>query len=357
MSKENKGGSKSRGGVDLPKEQGSGISEEPEQVGVATDQGAHVDDADDNGRPPFGTATVDDPISLYLKEIGQTPLLTAEEEVTLAGRIEAGQIAQEELNRDGRAPKERAELERIVQDGLGAHQHLVRANSRLVVSLARRYIDRGLPFLDLIQEGNVGLVRAANKFNYRRGTRFSTHARWWIRQAVTRAIANQSHTIRIPAHIMDQIGKLLRTSHHLTQELGREPTLEELAAALEISTRRAKEVLDATHPSMSLEMPIGDEEGSHLGDHITDEDSPTPDEVVVSLTLQEVLQEVLQDLPPRTARVLQLRYGLVDGEMHSLKAVGKKLGVTYERVRQIEVQGLHRLRHPARVRRLRDFLR
>ncbi|MCP4541513.1 MAG: sigma-70 family RNA polymerase sigma factor [Chloroflexi bacterium] len=305
---------------------------------------------------PSGAAAVDDPVRLYLKEIGQMPLLTAKEEVALAERIEAGQIAQEELSRDSCTFKEQAELEKVVHNGLVAHQHLVHANSRLVVSLAKRYVDCGLPFLDLIQEGNIGLMRAAKKFNYRRGIKFSAYARWWIRQAVTRAIANQSHTIRVPAHIMDQISKLLRTSHHLAQELGREPTLEELAAVLEIPTRRAKKVLEATHPFMSLEMPIGDEEGIPLSDFITDEDSPTPDEAVISLALQEVLQEVLQDLPPRTARVLQLRYGLVDGEMYSLKAVGEKLGVTYERVRQIEVQGLHRLRHPARVRRLRDFL-
>jgi len=217
------------------------MSKEPEHVGVGGGQEPHTDNADDSGRPS-GTAAVDDPVNMYLKEIGQTPLLTAEEEVTLAGRIEAGQIAQEELNEDGRAPKERAELERLVQDGLVAHKHLVCANSRLVVSLAKRYIDCGLPFLDLIQEGNIGLMRAATKFNYRRGARFSTHARWWIRQAVTRAIANQGRTIRIPAHIVDQISKLLRTSYHLMQKLGREPTLEELAAALEISTRKVKSV-------------------------------------------------------------------------------------------------------------------
>jgi len=323
-----------------------GVSEESEQAEVVADQEAY-----------FDTVAIDDTIGLYLKEIGRVPLLTAEEEVKLAKRMEAGQIAQHKLDEDGLNLEERAELMRVVLDGLAAREHLIRANSRLVISVAKKYIGRGVPFLDLIQEGNIGLIRAANKFNYQLGHKFSTYATWWIRQAVTRAIADQSRTIRVPVHMGDQINKLLRTSHRLTQELGREPTTEELAGALEIPTRKAEEMLRVARRPLSLEMPTDDEGESELGDFIEDEDILAPDEEVSSSMLRELLRYILQDLPPREVRILQLRYGLVDGETYTLEEVGKKLGVTRERVRQIEAQALSRLRHPTHARKLRDFLK
>ena len=334
--------------VGAPKEpvgQEEEVSEEPEQTDVVADQAAY-----------FDTIAIDDTIGLYLKEIGRVPLLTAEEEVALAKRMEVGKIAQEELDGDGVNTAERVELMKAVVDGLAAREHLIRANSRLVISVAKKYIGRGVPFLDLIQEGNIGLIRAANKFDYELGHKFSTYATWWIRQAVTRAIADQSRTIRVPVHMGDQINKLLRTAHRLTQELGRDPTSEELAGALDIPTRKAEEMLRVARRPLSLEMPTDDEGDSELGDFIEDEDSLAPDEEVTSSMLREVLRYILQDLPPREVRILQLRYGLVDGETYTLEEVGKKLGVTRERVRQIEAQALSRLRHPTHARKLRDFL-
>ena len=332
--------------IEARKRQEGGMSEGIDQVSAAIDQQAY-----------FDTIAIDDTIGLYLKEIGRVPLLTAEEEVMLAKRMEAGQIALERLGRNGLGPEKRSEFRRTVQDGLDAREHLIRANSRLVISVAKRYIGRGVPFLDLIQEGNIGLIRAANKFNYHLGHKFSTYATWWIRQAVTRAIADQSRTIRVPVHMGDQINKLLRISHRLTQELGRAPTSEELALAMEIPTRKAEEMLRVARRPLSLEMPTDDEGNSELGDFIEDEDSAAPDEEVTSAMLRELLRNTLQDLPPREVRILQLRYGLVDGETYTLEEVGKKLGVTRERVRQIEAQALSRLRHPTHSRKLRDYLR
>jgi RNA polymerase primary sigma factor len=326
--------------------QEGGAPEEVEQVDVVADQEAY-----------FDTIAIDDTIGLYLKEIGRVPLLTAEEEVALAKRMETGQSAKKKLDGNGLNLEERAELMKKVMDGLAAREHLIRANSRLVISVAKKYIGRGVPFLDLIQEGNIGLIRAANKFNYQLGHKFSTYATWWIRQAVTRAIADQSRTIRVPVHMGDQINKLLRTSHRLTQELGREPTSEELADALDIPTRKAEEMLRVARRPLSLEMPTDDEGESELGDFIEDEDGLAPDEEVTSTMLRDLLQGILQDLPPREVRILQLRYGLVDGETYTLEEVGKKLGVTRERVRQIEAQALSRLRHPTHARKLRDFLK
>ena len=332
--------------IEARKRQEGGMSEGIDQVSAAVDQQAY-----------FDTIAIDDTIGLYLKEIGRVPLLTAEEEVMLAKRMEAGQIALERLGRNGLGSEKRSEFRRTVQDGLEAREHLIRANSRLVISVAKRYIGRGVPFLDLIQEGNIGLIRAANKFNYQLGHKFSTYATWWIRQAVTRAIADQSRTIRVPVHMGDQINKLLRISHRLTQELGRAPTSEELAQAMEIPTRKAEEMLRVARRPLSLEMPTDDEGNSELGDFIEDEDSAAPDEEVTSAMLRELLRNTLQDLPPREVRILQLRYGLVDGETYTLEEVGKKLGVTRERVRQIEAQALSRLRHPTHSRKLRDYLR
>jgi len=299
---------------------------------------------------------VDDSIGLYLKEIGRVPLLTREEEVALAKRMEAGEKAQQKLSADNLDAAEQAKMEVIRRDGLAAKEHLIRANSRLVVSVAKKYMGRGVPFIDLIQEGNIGLIRAASKFDYTLGNKFSTYATWWIRQAVTRAIADQSRTIRIPVHMGDQINKLLRTTHRLTQELGRKPTPEEMAEDLDIPTEKVEDMLQVARRPLSLELPIDEEGDSELGDFIEDEEVKAPDDMVSFEMLRDLLQDVLEDLPPREVRILQMRYGLVDGETYTLEEVGKKLGVTRERIRQIEVQALSRLRHPAHARKLRDFL-
>jgi len=309
----------------------------------------------DNGTP-LDAIRVDDSIGLYLKEIGQVPLLTREEEISLAKRMEAGKKARARLKADGLDWKERIDLQAVAQDGVRAREHLVRANSRLVVSVAKKYMGRGVPFIDLIQEGNIGLIRAAKKFDYTMGNKFSTYATWWIRQAVTRAIADQSRTIRIPVHMGDQINKLLRTTHRLTQELGREPTPEEMAGALDLATEKVENMLQVARRPLSLELPIDDAGDSELGDFIESDEAAAPADVVSSSILRDLLQDVLEDLPPREVRILQMRYGLIDGETYTLEEVGKKLGVTRERVRQIEVQALGRLRHPAHARKLRDFL-
>ena len=311
---------------------------------------------DSDGEAPLDAIRVDDSIGLYLKEIGQVPLLTRDEEISLAKRMEVGKKARAKLRGNGLSRIERARLEAKAQDGLRAREHLVRANSRLVVSVAKKYMGRGVPFIDLIQEGNIGLIRAAKKFDYTLGNKFSTYATWWIRQAVTRAIADQSRTIRIPVHMGDQINKLLRTTHRLTQELGREPTPEEMAGALDLATEKVENMLQVARRPLSLELPIDEEGDSELGDFIENDEAAAPADVVSSSILRDLLQDVLEDLPPREVRILQMRYGLVDGETYTLEEVGQKLGVTRERIRQIEVQALSRLRHPAHARKLRDFL-
>jgi RNA polymerase primary sigma factor len=326
---------------------------------AAQDAPAEIEeDEDDLDDTAFFTAVeADDTIGLYLKEIGRVDLLTAEEEVSLAKRMERGLSAADALTKDGIDNKRHRELQRQIEDGLAAREHLISANSRLVISVAKKYIGRGVPFLDLIQEGNIGLIRAAKKFDYHRGHKFSTYATWWIRQAVTRAIADQGRTIRVPVHMGDQINKLIRTSHKLTQDLGREPTMQELADALEVSLRKAEHMIKVARRPLSLEMPTDDEADSVLGDFIEDMESPEPVEMVTSGMLRDQLNDILSSLPPREVRILQMRYGLVDGETYTLEEVGKKLGVTRERVRQIEAQALSRLRHPTHSRKLRDYLR
>jgi len=304
----------------------------------------------------FEAVEADDTIGLYLKEIGRVSLLTASEEVSLAKRIENGEMATEELDEDNDDYDQREAIRVRVEDGLAAREHLISANSRLVISVAKKYIGRGVPFLDLIQEGNIGLIRAAKKFDYHRGHKFSTYATWWIRQAVTRAIADQGRTIRVPVHMGDQINKLIRTSHKLTQALGREPRVQELAEALEVPLRKAEQMIKVARRPLSLETPTDDEADSVLGDFIEDIESPEPVETVTSQMLRDKLNDILYSLPPREVRILQMRYGLVDGETYTLEEVGKKLGVTRERVRQIEAQALSRLRHPTHSRQLRDFL-
>jgi len=298
----------------------------------------------------------DDTIGLYLKEVGRVPLLTATEEVTLAKRIERGKLARESLARGVAELRRRAQLQSGIEDGWSAREHLITANSRLVISVAKKYMGRGVPFLDLIQEGNIGLIRAAKKFDYRRGHKFSTYATWWIRQAVTRAIADQGRTIRVPVHMGDQINKLLRVSHQLTQELGRDPTPDELGDALGVTSKKVENMIQVARRPLSLETPTDEEEDSVLGDFIEDEESPAPAEAATRNLLREQLEEVLSTLPPREVRILQLRYGLLDGQSYTLEEVGRKMGVTRERVRQIEAQALSRLRHPSHRRKLRDYI-
>jgi RNA polymerase primary sigma factor len=298
----------------------------------------------------------DDTIGLYLKEVSRVPLLTAEEEVELAQRIERGRMSREELAKGKVSLRRRTELRRLIEDGWAAREHLITANSRLVISVAKKYMGRGVPFLDLIQEGNIGLIRATKKFDYRRGHKFSTYATWWIRQAVTRAIADQGRTIRVPVHMGDQINKLLRVQHQLTQRLGREPSVEELADALEVPPKKVENMIQVARRPLSLETPTDDEEDSVLGDFIEDDEAPPPDDTATYNLLREHLGEVMNGLPPREVRILQLRYGLLDGQAYTLEEVGRKMGVTRERVRQIEAQALSRLRHPTVRRKLRDYL-
>ena len=300
---------------------------------------------------------IDDSISLYLKEIGRIPLLTAEQEVELSKRMENGRTARRRLNKDGQLDAdERQDLKSIIRDGKAAQEHLVKANSRLVVSVAKKYVGRGVPFLDLIQEGNIGLIRAVKKFDYRRGYKFSTYATWWIRQAVTRAIADQGRTIRVPVHMYEQINRLARVSRQLVQELGRDPTTEEIAVELGISAKKVERIIKVSQRPLSLEMPVGEEDDSFLGDFIEDSEAPSPTEQASQTLLREQIDDIFASLTPREVRILQLRFGLVDGYAYTLEEVGKKFGVTRERIRQIEAQALGRLRHPSRSRKLRDFL-
>ena len=300
---------------------------------------------------------IDDSISLYLKEIGRIPLLTAEQEVSLAKRMEAGRNAKRRLSRDGNLEREeRRELADLVKDGQAAQEHLIKANSRLVVSVAKKYVGRGVPFLDLIQEGNIGLIRAVKKFDYRRGYKFSTYATWWIRQAVTRAIADQGRTIRVPVHMYEQINRLARVSRQLVQELGRDPTVEEIAEELGVSPKKVERTIKVSQRPLSLEMPVGEEDDSFLGDFIEDSDAPSPTDQASQQLLRDQIEDIFVSLTPREVRILQLRFGLVDGYSYTLEEVGKKFGVTRERIRQIEAQALGRLRHPSRSRKLRDFL-
>ncbi len=320
-----------------------------------------IDEDDDNDSlqlsDDLSNIDTDDTIGLYLKEVSRVPLLSADEEVELAQRIERGRLAREELATVNVTPERRQELRQNIEDSWAARDHLITANSRLVISVAKKYMGRGVPFLDLIQEGNIGLIRATKKFDYRRGHKFSTYATWWIRQAVTRAIADQGRTIRVPVHMGDQINKLLRYQHQLTQKLGRDPSVEELAQELNIPVKKVENMIQVARRPLSLETPTDDEEDSTLGDFIEDDDVPAPDDSATYNLLKEHLQEILNDLPPREVRILQLRYGLLEGQAYTLEEVGNKMGVTRERVRQIEAQALSRLRHPSIQKILRDYLR
>ncbi len=302
----------------------------------------------------------DDIIGLYLKEMARVPLLSVEEEIELARRVEAGRQARIELQRlNGRSStRRRQELEELVNDGIQAREHLIKANTRLVVSVAKRYMGRGVPFLDLIQEGNLGLMKAVEKYEYQRGFRFSTYATWWIRQTISRAIADQGRTIRVPVHMVDRIRQLYRVAHEMEQKLGREPTSEELAQTLGFSASKVDWMRRVSWLPLSLESPVGgeDEEEAELGMFVEDTLSPSPMQSTYTRMLSEKLREVLETLPPREARILRLRYGLENGRTYTLKEVGQKFGLTRERIRQIEGKALRRLRHPRRSRQLRDYL-
>ena len=312
--------------------------------------------------------SIEDPVRMYLKEIGKVPLLSAEEEIELAKNMEAGAVAKEKIailkSREENATEEelaeiKEEIKNLQKDldaGDEAKKRLAEANLRLVVSIAKRYVGRGMLFLDLIQEGNLGLIKAVEKFDYRKGYKFSTYATWWIRQAITRAIADQARTIRIPVHMVETINKLIRVSRQLLQELGREPSPEEIAAEMNMPVERVPEILKISQEPVSLETPIGEEEDSHLGDFIQDDNVPVPADAAAFTLLKEQLEEVLGTLTEREQKVLTLRFGLEDGRARTLEEVGKEFNVTRERIRQIEAKALRKLRHPSRSRKLKDYL-
>ena len=312
--------------------------------------------------------SVEDPVRMYLKEIGKVPLLSAEEEIELAQQMEDGNVATEKIiilkgRRDEASEEELQEINAEIKElhktaeiGADAKKRLAEANLRLVVSIAKRYVGRGMLFLDLIQEGNLGLIKAVEKFDYRKGYKFSTYATWWIRQAITRAIADQARTIRIPVHMVETINKLIRVSRSLLQELGREPSPEEIAEEMDMPVERVREILKISQEPVSLETPIGEEEDSHLGDFIKDDNVPVPADAAAFTLLKEQLDEVLGTLTEREQKVLTLRFGLEDGRARTLEEVGREFNVTRERIRQIEAKALRKLRHPSRSRKLKDYL-
>jgi RNA polymerase primary sigma factor len=289
--------------------------------------------------------------------MAQEPLLTAQEEIELAKRIEAGKASREVLESARKlSPNKRVELETIVREAQAAREHLGRANTRLVVSIAKRYMGQGLPFPDLIQEGNVGLMRAVDKYDYKRGNRFSTYATWWIRQAITRALAQKTRTIRIPLHMTERIRQMYRTAQVLEQELGRRPTPEEIAEHMELPAESVRGMMDASQHAIALERPVGDDGDSEFGDFIEDIDTPEPSDAAAHHLLQETIEEVLSELTPRQAHILRLRFGLGGGEQHTLEEIANKFGLSRERIRQLEKEALRRLRHPRLALNLRDYL-
>ena len=313
--------------------------------------------------------SIEDPVRMYLKEIGKVPLLNADQEIVLAQDMENGMLAERVLKAQDRSSldlkddekeliegKTDEELKELIELGNDAKNKLAEANLRLVVSIAKRYVGRGMLFLDLIQEGNLGLIKAVEKFDFRKGFKFSTYATWWIRQAITRAIADQARTIRIPVHMVETINKLIRISRQLLQELGREPLPEEIAKEMNMPVERVREILKISQEPVSLETPIGEEEDSHLGDFIQDDNVPVPADAATFTLLKEQLSEVLSTLTEREQKVLILRFGLEDGRGRTLEEVGKEFNVTRERIRQIEAKALRKLRHPSRSRKLKDYL-
>ena len=366
--------------VALDSEQMDKIYDILENMGIDTAGEAYLPDlTNDDGMPPLeeieeipeeeivdpntlvDSFGIDDPVRMYLKEIGKVDLLTSEQEVALAQKMVAGQEAKaqlEEMEAEGiELPEDaRKEMEKLIKAGERAKQSLAEANLRLVVSIAKRYVGRGMLFLDLIQEGNLGLIKAVEKFDYTKGYKFSTYATWWIRQAITRAIADQARTIRIPVHMVEPINKVIRVSRQLLQELGHDPSPNEIAAEMNMPVEKVREILKSAQEPVSLETPIGEEEDSHLGDFIPDEDASEPSEAASFTLLKEQLVDVLSTLTPREEKVLKLRFGIEDGRTRTLEEVGKEFNVTRERIRQIEAKALRKLRHPSRSKKLKDFL-
>src|SRR6059036_1924374 len=333
------------------------ISDEGIQIVDSTDDEAEDETTAKAEDDAANSAPTSDPVRMYLKEIGRVPLLSAAEEVDLAKRVEAGLFASEKLTTQRSiSPDFIRELELIERQGQLAKKRLIEANLRLVVSIAKRYVGRGMLFLDLIQEGNLGLIRAVEKFDYSKGYKFSTYATWWIRQAITRAIADQARTIRIPVHMVETINKLVRVQRQLLQDLGREPLPEEIGKVMGIGADKVREILKVSQEPVSLETPIGEEEDSHLGDFIEDAEAVVPVDAASFILLQEQLESVLHTLSEREKKVIQLRFGLVDGHPRTLEEVGREFGVTRERIRQIESKTLSKLRHPSRSQKLRDYL-
>lgn len=312
-----------------------------------------LDDLDEDYDPSAFPSS--DTVGLYLKEMSRVPLLSNDEEITLAMRLEAGREAARKLRQNPNHARAE-EWQLLAQDGEIAREHLIKANTRLVVSIAKRYMSRGVPFLDLIQEGNLGLMKAVEKFDYRRGFRFSTYATWWIRQTITRAIADQGRTIRVPVHMSDRIRQLYKTARRLEQENGRKPTPEEIAEALHMEPRKVRWMLRVSWQPLSLERPVGDDEESEFGQFIENDSAPSPAQIAYNKLLHEKLEALLNTLTPREARILRLRFGLLNGRSYTLEEVGQKFGLTRERIRQIEGRALRRLRHPRRSRQLRDYL-
>ena len=365
--------------MDLESDQMDKIYDTLENLGIDTVGEDYIPDLPDDADPPleamediseeeivdpnsmvdsFGT---DDPVRMYLKEIGKVNLLSSDEEIELAQAMDAGNAAKEQLAELQAAGEEipaevQSELDKAIKKGERAKQRLAEANLRLVVSIAKRYVGRGMQFLDLIQEGNLGLIKAVEKFDYTKGYKFSTYATWWIRQAITRAIADQARTIRIPVHMVETINKVIRVNRQLLQELGHDPTPEETAEEMNMPVERVREIMKIAQEPVSLETPIGEEEDSHLGDFIPDEDASEPAEAASFTLLKEQLVEVLSTLTPREEKVLKLRFGIEDGRTRTLEEVGKEFNVTRERIRQIEAKALRKLRHPSRSKKLKDFL-
>jgi RNA polymerase primary sigma factor len=314
------------------------------------------EEGQDPGVGDINAVSADDPVGLYFRQMAQEPLLTAQEEIELAKRIELGREANAKLE-SGSVPFEEVEwLQTLIRDGQAAREHLGRANTRLVVSIAKRYMGQGLPFPDLIQEGNVGLMRAVDKYDYKRGNRFSTYATWWIRQAITRALAQKTRTIRIPLHMTERIRQMYRTAQVLEQTLGHRPTPEEIAKEMELPAESVRGMMDASQHAIALERPVGDDGDSEFGDFIEDQDSPSPVEAATQHLLQETIEEVLSELTPRQSHILRLRFGLGGGEPHTLEEIANKFGLSRERIRQLEKEALRRLRHPRLAHNLRDYL-
>ena len=366
--------------LDLESEQMDSIYDSLEQLGIEVGSEDFLADLpDEDGEPAMDeiaeieeeelvdpntlvdSFNIDDPVRMYLKEIGKVPLLTADQEVELATVMSAGReaearVAQAEADGSAIPEAEMAELKKQIKAGEKAKQQLAEANLRLVVSIAKRYVGRGMLFLDLIQEGNLGLIKAVEKFDYTKGHKFSTYATWWIRQAITRAIADQARTIRIPVHMVETINKVIRVSRQLLQELGHDPSPEEISAEMNMPVDKVREILKIAQEPVSLETPIGEEEDSHLGDFIPDEAASEPSEAASFTLLKEQLVDVLGTLTPREEKVLKLRFGIEDGRTRTLEEVGKEFNVTRERIRQIEAKALRKLRHPSRSKKLKDFL-